>query len=178
MSDKPNYLAPRMSELRAMGYQPNDVSPAARTSVLNSLVYIGSPIGRYAEWYINHYGNFRQPALKAVTVLAYGLDNMPEFGNSLEGVANDMLHKIIREIMSKWRLANPTVKTKRIKNNAVTVQRLLDACDMLRGEAEDQIRRKGGKVVKEKWRSKREVKHRGISNGGCYRIELYDRYYD
>lgn len=180
-NEKPNYLAPRMSELREMGYQPNDVSPESRQSLYDALVCIGSPVAKYAMWYLEHYGNFRQPALRAVTVLIYGLKHLPEFGNDLEGVANDMLYKVVREIMDKWKLNHKGVKVKIVRHNAMLVQRVRDmVCDVMDREAQDHIRRMMGKDVPEHWRSKRVVKHKGKARGGdgCYRIELYDRYYD
>lgn len=180
-NEKPNYLAPRLSELRAMGYQPNDVSPEGRQGLYDALVYIGSPIGKYAMWYLEHYGNFRHPALRACAVLVYGLSNLSEFGGSLEGVANDMLHKVCREIMDKWKLNHSGVKVRLIRHNAVMVQRVMSiTCEAMDREAQDHIRRMSGKVVEEHWRKKRVVKHKGKARGGdgCYRIELYDWYYE
>lgn len=180
-NDKPNYLAPRMSELRAMGYIPNDVSPEARAAMYEALVYIGSPIGKYAEWYLEHYGNFRHPALKCVAILVYGISNLAEFGGDLEGVANDVLHKVCREIMDKWKLNHPGIKVRVIKHNALMVQRVLTITfEAMMREAEDHKRRMTGKDVPEHWRKKRFVKHKGKARGGdgCYRIELYDRYFD
>lgn len=180
-NEKPNYLAPRMSELRAMGYQPDDVSPDARKALYDVLVYIGSPISKYAMWYFDYYGNFRHPTLKAMGVLVYGISNLAEFGGDLEGVANDALHKVCREIMDKWKLNHSGVKVKVIRHNAVMVQRLLThGFEAMMREAEDHKRRMMGKSVPEHWRKKRVIKHKGHGKGGdgCYRIELYDRYYD
>lgn len=179
--EKPNYLAPRMSELRAMGYVPNDVSPEGRAAMYEALVYIGSPVGKYAQWYFEHYGNFRHPALKTLSVLIYGLAHLAEFGGDLEGVANDALYKAVREIMDKWKLNHKGVKVRIVRHDSATVQRVLNSVfEAMMREAEDHKRRMTGKDVPEHWRKKRFVKHKGKARGGdgCYRIELYDRYFE
>lgn len=180
-NEKPNYLAPRMSELRAMGYVPNDVSPASRQALYDALVYIGSPVGKFAMWYFEHYGNFRHPALKVLSVLVYGLQHLAEFGGDLEGVANDALYKAVREIMDKWKLNHKGIKVRIVRHNEVVVQRILtQVFDAMMREAEDHKRRMMGKVVPDHWRTTKVRKHKGHGKGGdgCYRVERYDRYYE
>lgn len=95
------YFAPKYKELKSLGYYVKLPPKETSDSFLNVFTAIGSPYAKHCTQYVECTNNFIVPTQIAIAILAYGINNLPQFGNKLD---NNLIQVIIvtrRQVMQR-----------------------------------------------------------------------------
>jgi len=177
-----HYMMPSYPEIKEMGYTPQYIDPKISTELFKMLIMIGSPFAKYAQWYMGKYGNVLELSSKAISIYAYGIDNLQQFGREEKEVAYHSLKQCTNTIMFRYNKYSGQKAVTYIKYNQKFVEQAISVLiDILDKEAREQILRTKGNVIPYWFEKKKRIAKKmrvPVCRGGSYRIEKYADMYE
>jgi hypothetical protein len=96
------YRAPKYPELKKLGYTQQFVSYKATNEIIAHLTSYAHPLAKEVNLYLSLNKNSLAHPVRASTALyAYGLDNINQFGGTLDSVLTQCSHRLISNILAK-----------------------------------------------------------------------------
>lgn len=94
MKDYTSYYMPSNKEMKAEHYFDNDLCrPEMYDIAYEALTIYGSPITKQCKIYKDKITNFRTPTLRLLAFYAYGINNIEQFGGSLDIAIFQAIHR-------------------------------------------------------------------------------------
>ena len=114
------YLPPLKSELRTLGYLRRYVSYGATDAIIANLTAPTNKLAYIAIDYYNQYNTIVNVVRHPIGVFAYGINNLNQFGDSLENVVYQSALILYRRLIMHYNLKYPNNRyTKAIPNKLI-----------------------------------------------------------
>ena len=95
------YFAPKYKELKSLRYYVPLPSKETSDSLLSVFTAIGSPYAKHCTQYVDCTNNFIVPTQVAISILSYGVNNLPQFGNRLDNVLLQCIISTNRQVTQR-----------------------------------------------------------------------------
>ena len=97
-----SYLAPKITELKELGYYQQYVSYDATNEMIAYLTSYGNPFSEITHKYLCHHSNsIVHPTRVAIAIYAYGLNNIQQFGNKLDNALYQSALNFYRHMIAR-----------------------------------------------------------------------------